>query len=38
MQEKDTMTIEENMLSTIFKNKNRMEIDDILGGMENGKF
>ena len=32
MSDKDTMTLEEVEMSTLTKNKSRMELDEILGG------
>ena len=34
MSDKDTMTLEEIEMSKIAKNKNRMELDEIIGGIE----
>lgn len=34
MSDKDTMTLEEVEMSKLTKNKNRMELDEILGGSE----
>lgn len=34
MSDKDTMTFEEIEMSKLTKNKNRMELDEILGGNE----
>ena len=34
MSDKDTMTLEEIEMSKLTKNKNRMELDEILGGKE----
>ena len=34
MSDKDTMTLEEIEMSRLTKNKNRMELDEILGGNE----
>jgi hypothetical protein len=34
MSDKDTMTIEEIEMSKLTKNKNRMELDEIIGGIE----
>ena len=34
MSDKDTMTLEEIEMSKLTKNKNRMELDEIIGGIE----
>ena len=34
MSDKDTMTLEEIKMSKLTKNKNRMELDEIIGGSE----
>lgn len=34
MSDKDTMTLEEIEMSKLTKNKNRMELDEIIGGKE----
>lgn len=34
MSDKDTMTLEEIKMSKLTKNKSRMELDEILGGIE----
>ena len=34
MSDKDTMTLEEIEMSKLTKNKNRMELDEIIGGSE----
>ena len=36
MSDKDTMTLEEIEMSKLTKSKNRMELDEIIGGIENG--
>lgn len=34
MSDKDTMTLDEIEMSKLTKNKNRMELDEIIGGIE----